>query len=261
MLSFLLRRAAPVLAVMATFAGAPAVADPRPGIVFTLGAGARIAPEYFGSDSRSVGPAGRVGLQELRLPGGFGFGSPDAQPLDPGFGFGGSFRFIGSRKTADFPELAGLNDVSRALELGLEIRQVHEFWRVFAAARYGVVGHSAWAGEVGADAILRATDRLILTAGPRASFGSARFQRTYFGITPAEAAASGLAAHAPSSGLVSVGAEIGMRYALDRDWGIEGAITWDRLQGDAGRSPIVAQGSRDQIGARLLVTRRFSFGG
>lgn len=261
MLHFLLRRTAPALALLAACAAAPAVADPRPGVVFTLGAGARLAPDYFGADSRSVGPTGRFGFQELRLPGGFGIGSPEAQPLDPGFGVGGSFRYIGSRNASEFPELTGLDDVSRALELGLEIRQVHEFWRVFAAARYGVIGHRAWAGEVGADAILRASDRLTLTAGPRAAFGSARFQRTYFGITPAEAAASGLAPHAPSSGLVSVGAEIGMRYALDRDWGIEGAITWDRLQGDAGRSPIAAQGSRDQLGARLLVTRRFSFGG
>ena len=75
------------------------------------------------------------------------------------------------------------------------------------------------------------------------------------------AAASSFDAYDAEGGLVSTGAELGMRYRLSDAWGVEGAITYDVFRGDAEDSPIVQQGSEDQWGARLGVTRTFSFGG
>ena len=246
---------ATALAAVWTLAPAPTMA--RDGVTFTLGAGARLAPEYFGASSMEPGPTGRFSLQHLSI-GGLQVGRPDARPLDPGFGIGGAFRYIGSRGPGQNPELAGLDRVDASVELGLGLRHVAEGWRVFADLRHGVIGHGGWAGDLGADALLRLGPDLILTAGPRVAFGDARFTRTYFGVTPAESAASGFAAYRPSGGLVSVGAELGMHYALDADWGLVGTISYDHLRGDAADSPVTTQGSRDQWGASLVVTRRFN---
>lgn len=248
---------------LALWAGLAGAAE-RPGVAFTLGLGASVTPDYPGADSLSVGPTGRFSLQQVRLPDGSGFGRPDAQPLDPGFGVTGAFRYIGTRGPGAYPELAGLDRVGTSVELGLGLRHVAETWSVFGELRHGVIGHNAWTGTLGADAILRLGSQMTLTAGPRADFGDSRFTRTYFGVTPAEAAASaaagtGFTPFRPDGGLVSVGAELGMRYSVDDDWALRGSVSYDRLRRGAARSPITSDvGSRDQWGAALVVTRRIN---
>ncbi|WP_201158308.1 MipA/OmpV family protein [Rhodobaculum claviforme] len=237
----------------------PVEAQERVGATLELGLGARVAPDFPGSDSYRVNPTGIFGFRELRLPGGMTVGTPDARPLDPGFGVSGSARYISARGPGRHPQLTGLERVDASLELGLSVRHVAETWRVYADLRHGVVGHGGWAGDLGADAILRLGPRWTVNAGPRASFGDARFKRTYFGVTPSEADASGFSAFRPSGGLVSVGAEVEVRHDISDLWAVIGTLSYDRLRGDAGRSPVTAQGSRDQWGARIVVTRRFNF--
>lgn len=170
----------------------------------------------------------------------------------------GSFRYIGERSSSDNPELAGLDDVDMAIELGMGLAYSQRNYEVFGDVRYGVVGHESFVGELGADLRLHPTDRLTLTAGPRVFFGSDSYSQTYFGVTAAESAASGLAAYTASGGALSAGIELGATYAINDDWGIEGAVVYDRLLNDAADSPIVLQGSADQWSLRLGVTRRIS---
>ena len=256
-LSCLCSALAAVVLLAGPWAGT-AQAQDRLDATFELGVGARAAPDYPGADSYRVGPTGLFGFRALRLPGGVEIGTPDARPLDPGFGVSGSARYLASRGPGRHPELADLDRVKAALELGLSMRHVTDTWRVFADLRYGVVGHKSWVGDLGADAILRLGPRWTINAGPRASFGDSRFKRTYFGVTAAEAANSGFDFFRPSGGVVSVGAEIEVRHDITPDWAIIGSLSYDRLQDDAGRSPITAQGSRDQWGASIVVTRRFN---
>ena len=115
--------------------------------------------------------------------------------------------------------------------------------------------------EAGVDGILRPTDQLVLTAGPRADWGDGTFVDTYFGVTPSEAAKSQYAAYRPDGGLVSLGVELNARYDFRNGWGLHGTLGWRRLQGEAARSPITEEGSEDQFGARLIATRTFSLGG
>jgi outer membrane scaffolding protein for murein synthesis (MipA/OmpV family) len=156
--------------------------------------------------------------------------------------------------------LRGLDNIDAALELGLGLGYDEEYWRVFGDVRYGAVGHSAWVGEFGADAILRPNDQLIVNFGPRASWGNSRFIDTYFGVTEKESDRSGIRDYDASAGFYGVGAELGARYAFSENWGVEGRAGYSRLIGDAGDSPITDIGSPNQFELQVLITRSIGLG-
>lgn len=237
---------------------APVAAPATPDLIFSVRGGVAVAPTYFGSESYEAGPDFSLGFQFLRLPGGRSIGSDDPNHIASGFAPRGSLRIISARTAADSPELAGLNDIDLAVELGLGLGYTSRNFEAFGVARYGVVGHEAWVGEFGANLIARPTDRLTLTAGPRLFVGDDTYAATYFGITAAETGVSFPTAFAASGGALSAGVEIGATYQLNDNWGVTGAVRYDRLLNDAADSPITAQGSADQFSARLGLTRRFT---
>jgi MipA family protein len=226
----------------------------------TGGVGIGAAPDYFGSDDVSFGATGVLRLDYLRLPGGIEFGSVGVPGLVTGFGPRGSVRYIGSRRASNNPELRGLDDVDRTLEVGLGLGYDAEFARAFADVRYGFGGHEGFAGEVGADALLYPMENVIVNLGPRAAWGDGDFMGTYFGISDRESAASNLPAFNASSGFYAVGVEVGARYQFSPAWGVEGRVTYDYLVNDAADSPITDMGSRNQIGGRVMITRSISLG-
>ena len=93
------------------------------------------------------------------------------------------------------------------------------------------------------------------TAGPRLRWGSAKYNRTYFGV--AGPGIPGYAPYDPDSGIYAVGAVAGLRLPLGRTLGLYGYVGYDRLTGKAAHSPIVAAGSRDQFSGGVALTYRF----
>jgi outer membrane protein len=259
------------LSSVAAFAGGPSQVAPEPAVQapvvtgsenrlsFTLLGGVSVSPDYFGAQDSSVGP--NFGISNLGLSWGRAqFGSHDVTTPAPGFDLHGSFRFVSAREASQNAELTGLSDIDASAELGLGVGYTGGFYRAFADVRYGVVGHEGVAGEVGADLFWSASDDLVLSAGPRVQFGNDRFSNTYFGVTAAESGPSGLAAYTAGGGIYGAGVEVGATYRLNADWGLQGSATWTRLQGSAKDSPIVAQGDSDQLGVKLGLTRRITFG-
>lgn len=240
-------------------ASAPAPETNTPQLVFTLRAGVEVQPEYFGSDDYQIGPDFSFRLNYLSL-GGQSIGNPDSEAPTKVFSIGPSFRFLPERDADDFDELAGLDTVDAALEFGLTVGYAQEHFLAFANVRRGFGGHEGWVGEIGADVLFRPMDDLLLSIGPRALFGDDEYAGTYFGVTAPEASAS-LPQYDPDGGLVSAGFEFGARYKINDLWGVVGAITYNAYQNDAVDSPIVKQGSDDNWGARIGLTRVFTLGG
>ena len=236
-----------------------------PAIGFTLRGGVAAKPSYSGSDDVEVGPDLGAELNYLRL-GGFTFGNPDPLFRPEGLGVTGSFRYVPGRDDDDDSELEGLDDVDASLELGAGLRYATDDYEVFGNVRYGVIGHEAWVGELGADLFARPTDRLTLRAGPRAFFGDDDYADTYYGVSSSESAASIAAArpdgsfaeYDPSGGLISTGVELGAGYRINENWGVDASLRYDRLRGDAADSPIVQRD--EQVSASIGVTRRFTLG-
>lgn len=102
------------------------------------------------------------------------------------------------------------------------------------------------------------SQRFSIAFDAQATWGDGAYARTYFGITPAEATRSGLAAYRPGASLRDAGAGATFGYQFDRRWGLIGRVGWTYLLGDAADSPIVRdEGSRHQGVAGLALSYRF----
>lgn len=258
-MTFAARLAALASASSIAFAAGAVSAQDR-SIAFTLGAGASVSPDYFGSDDYSIGPSGNGRLDYLKFgPLEIGSSRGVAQEVVEGFGLRGTARYIGSRKASDNSELRGLDNVDATLELGFGVGYDTRDWRVFGVGRYGFFGHESFVGQLGADAIFHPSDDLTVSFGPRADLGDADFMRTYFGVTGDEAVASNgrFSEFRPSSGFYSVGVKLQARYEVTGAWGVETTARYNRFIEDANDSPIVQQGSSNDFGLSVVLTRSF----
>lgn len=126
--------------------------------------------------------------------------------------------------------------------------------------RQGFNGHKGQVGQFGADLITRPMDRLEWSIGPRVGFASSKYMNTYFSVSAAESAASGLARFKAGGGFKSIGVETRFTYDLNDKVKLHLQGGYDRLIGDAGKSPLVGKvGSKDQFNIGTGLTYRFSF--
>ena len=219
-------------------------------LVLELGAGARVLPAYEGADSFDIEAWPIIRPQFVRIPrlGTFGGGS------DGGFSFRPSFRFVDERDASDYSDLTGLGDVDWAFEAGATIGYRYGLLEGFATLRRGFGGHEGFVAELGLNAVLEPTPQLDLSLGPRLHLATDDYLDTYFGVSAAEAAASGYPAFDPDGWLKGAGFEAEGRYALSRHWAIRGEAGYERLLGDAADSPITGAGSKNQFSAALGLT-------
>ncbi len=242
--------------VLAITLALPAAAQER-SFNFSLRAGAAAVPDYPGSDNYKAAPDLGFRFGALKW-GALNAGNGVRNIPANGFVYGGTFKFIGARDADDYAELAGLDDIDDAVELGFGIGYQQTYWKAFGEVRKGVGGHSGVTGTLGADLIYRPSDRWLFTAGPRVNFGDSDYANTYFGVSTAESVTSSFAAYDASGGALGAGIELQGTYFLDDKWAIEGAVSYEKLLNDAGDSPITAIGSDDQWRVRLGVSRVFT---
>jgi MipA family protein len=251
-------------ALFATAIAAPAAAQDGRGWTVTAGAGAQVAPKFYGSDDYSIFPLPNFGLRREGRP--MPFEAPDDSfgigllGQDSAFNFGPVGRLVSKREEDDVG--APVGDVDLTVELGGFVQAfIGENFRVRGELRQGINGHDGLVGSIAADLILRDGDNTIFSIGPRAQWADNNFHDAYFGV-PVAIPASGLAAYNPGGGFYAVGARAGLTQRLGRNWGLFGYAGYDRLIGDAADSPIVRQlGSRDQLSGGLGLFIEFNVGG
>lgn len=255
----------PLLAIAGLLALAAPAAEAYAQVVGTYrvraGLGAQIRPEFLGADSTEIVPYPSFSIAKGDEP--FGFGAPD-DSFDIGL--------LGNEKFSAGPVLALSNgrdeddidvpvgEVSRSVEVGAFAQfQLSDSFRLRGELRHGFGGHEGLVGHVGADYVARDADRYLFSIGPRLRFGDGDFQRAYFGVDDEAALASGLPLYRPDGGLYAVGAIASMRYEVGGNWGLFGFARYDRLVGDAGKSPIVEEfGSDNQLSAGIGISRTFT---
>ena len=217
-----------------------------------LGLGAQVLPEYVGADHLQVAPFFDIDI--ARGDNQFKFEAPDDNfgigVIDAGgFTFGPAANIQSSRKDSDLG--AAVGKVRTTFELGAFAQyEANDSWRIRADLLKGINGHKGLVGSFGADKIWRDGDKYVFSLGPRVMFSDARYQRAYFGVTPAVSVVTGLPVYRPSSGIHAVAIASGLSTQFNDRFGMFGYARYERLVGDAAKSPIVrVYGSRNQFSA------------
>ncbi|PTQ13205.1 MipA family protein [Sphingomonas oleivorans] len=255
--------AAAVLAIPAA-AQSPAPEDNgSPHGFVALGAG--VTPEYDGAEDLRVIP---FGMADVRW-GGVDFefrglrGRADLMP-DSRFAAGPVISARLSRDDAD-GAVGLLPEIDTAIEAGgfvgyrfggnaygegavqLELTMLHDI----SGTHDGLL-----ATAQASYAAVRRSD-FFLSLDGQLSWANKDYARTYFGVTAADAAASGLPEYRPGSGLRDLGAGVTAGYWFDRSIGVIGRLGASYLVGDIADSPVVDEGRRWQPTAGLGISYRF----
>jgi MipA family protein len=217
-------------------------------LVIEIGAGGAMRPAYEGARGYEFDPTGFFSLHYLWVP---GFGIVKNEQRAEGFSVGPSFRYVRKRDSGDHPELRGLDSVDAAFELGGRFAYQWSMFRPWLAVRHGLGGHDGIVAETGLELRFRPSAVTEFAVGPRASFATGEYMKTYFGVTNAESVRSGLGVYNPGSGIKGAGVEVSGRYEFTPQWALVGMANYERLIGDVAASPLVKLGDENQITARL----------
>ena len=234
-----------------------------------LGIGAGVAPDHEGSDEYRVVPfpsfSWETDLFTLRTRGpGL---EADFVP-SKAFGLGPILRDDFGRDDVDDAVVSLLPDVEGSLEAGgfAEIAfPVGQFVngpvlataRVEATQGLGDDGHGGLEAK-GSVGLLVPGEPLTVGANLSVTWADEDYMRSFFGVTAAGAAASGLPVYTPDAGIKDVGASLFASYDLTEAWAVTAVASYTRLLGDAADSPIVTQrGSENQFFGGLGFTYTF----
>ncbi|WP_099865454.1 MipA/OmpV family protein [Pararhizobium haloflavum] len=228
----------------------------QPGFGIVVGGLGFVTPAYEGSDEYRVTGFPLV-YPKFHSDGEGGFGSrvsikgPDdvrfALLRQGGFDAGPVVGYTFGRDEDDADLLRGLGDLDGGLLLGAYGGYRLEPFFFDAVYQRQVSGQDDAGYQIKLEAGTKTmlSDRLDLRTSLGTSYASDDYMGTFFGITPAQSAASGLSAYEAEGGFKSVGIDLEMNYQLTDRAGFKASAGYSRLIGDAADSPITA--SRDQF--------------
>jgi outer membrane protein len=226
-----------------------------------VGLGAQLQPEFIGADKDNVTPLFHINT--ARGDHEFSFSAPDDSPgisilSTDGFSFGPAGNIIARREQSDVG--APVGNISRTFQAGAFAQyEPSDAFRVRADILKGFGGAGGLVGSIGADKIWRRGDQYVFSLGPRLLFADSEFERAYFGVTPRASLASGLPAYRPTGGLYAVALASGLSYQFSEHWGTFGFARYERLVGNAAKSPIIREfGSRNQLSGGLGLSYTFT---
>jgi outer membrane protein len=217
-----------------------------------VGADAVMQPSFFGSKSWLLSPAPILSIHRAGSPETFStsYDSPSITLFDFGrFQAGPAIKYDAGRSSSSDSALNGLKDVGATVEVGAFAQFYPADWlRTRFEVRNGFGGHKGDVGEFSADAILPLTDRLTVSAGPRASIKDAKAVAPFFNIDAAQSLASGLPTYHGSGSTETAGIGAQVSYKLTPQWEIHSSVEYEHLFGNAAGSPLIKQrGSLDQV--------------
>ena len=176
------------------------------------------------------------------------------------FRAGPTLRFVPGRYYGDDrAHLFGFRDARMAFEPGLfvEVYPVPTV-RLRGEVRQGVYGHHGTVGTVAADYLLP-YGRWLFSVGPRLNVGDASFARTYFGVSPIEAAINGRVVPYSPGSFYSAGLLGAVTFRQDDTWSYTAYAGYNRILGSSAESPLVDRpfGNPNQFTLGLRVDYTF----
>jgi MipA family protein len=229
-----------------------------------IGAGGEYKPDFEGSKHSVLSPVPIFSIRRAGTAEQFHGPRDSASIALIDFGdlrAGPAAKFVSSRKANNYSELNGLGDVKATVELGGFVEYFPVDWfRTRIETRQGLGGHKGVVADFSADFIVPVLQRFTISAGPRFTWESTKATSPYFGIDAVQAMATGLPVFNAKGGAHSVGVGGQVSYRINPQWEVRSYIEYDRLLGDAAKSPLVAmRGSVNQTTVGIGASYSFDF--
>jgi outer membrane protein len=163
------------------------------------------------------------------------------------------------RRESDSRDLKGLGNIDTSVELGGFINYNIGPGRLRAVIRQDVAdGHSGAVAELDAGMNVIHTSRFNMAGQVAVIWSSSRYMKSFYGVTSAQSAASGLPIYAPGSGIKSATLTFAGEYKIIQQWSVVVTTAYERLTGGAANSPLVRlRGSPNQLSIGTFVIYSF----
>lgn len=209
------------------------------GISGVAGLAAMAAPAYDGSKKTKVSPYpyvdihgffnDRMYLSSVR---GIGVNLLDYDHFRGGF----ALNYAGGRTSKDDPHLNGLRDISGAAQVGGFLTYSLKPVALEMRIRRRLGSTAGTQVELGASVAAAPLPQLHMSLGAGLSWADASFQKTFFGVTAADAAhatalGNPLTAYTPKAGLTTAGLTAVGVYQMGKHWGLIGRLELQDLIG------------------------------
>jgi outer membrane protein len=230
-----------------------------------IGAGALYQPDYEGSDDYEIDPLpllminyrDMVFLRGTTL-GANAFTWQGPRPSDK-LQVGPLVRYQFGRDADDSDDLRGMDDIDAAVELGGFITYSIGPWSTGLTLFQDVSGaHEGFTAKLSAGHRHTFSPKLRLRSEIYSTWADESYTETYFGVTAAQSARSGMRRYQPEGGVKDIGLALDLDYSLTEHWTVTGRLGYKRLLGDAADSPLVEdRGSANQLSGGLSLSYRF----
>jgi len=101
-------------------------------------------------------------------------------------------------------------------------------------------------------------DRMSTRIGASITYANDDYMDTYFSVSAADSARSGLSRYKAESGIKDIGVDLMVRYSMTDNWDIRGALAYTALLNDADDSPVVDDaGESGQFMSSVVVIYNF----
>ena len=256
---------------LAAFAATPASAQPADdlfgltGSRWQVGAAVFVTPKWEGSKSYEA-----IGFPFV-APASYGSGTDGTLQIkgiddirfrlinQSGFEAGPLVGYRLGRDASDSVRLTGLGDVEGGLVAG-----GYAGYRAGATFFYASYHHQVTGDEtggllrLGVEQAIRLAPNTRLTATLATSYASQDYMTSFFGVSTAQAAASGLPVYRPDAGFKDVSAGLTAFLDIDRNWTLALTGRYSYLVGDAADSPIIE--TRNQFFGGVGLSYKFDIG-
>lgn len=171
----------------------------------------------------------------------------------PDFKLSLALRFDGGRSESTSSALQGLGNVRPTVRARLAARWLlDEHWRLGGAVSVDALGRGGgYLGDLNLSREQRWSPSTTWITGAATTLAGDRYMQTYFGVTPAQAARTGLAVYQPQAGARDVTLFANLRSEITPRWVALGGVNVTRLLGPAADSPLTKKPASVAVTAGL----------
>jgi MipA family protein len=225
----------------------------------TVGAGVQVEPRYPGASSQSAMPIPAFDIEyknrwfaKQDMP----FGVYAINDAHWSVGLALQYDMDNERHPGDAPRVAALPDLPMTPRAKAFADYTWSALTVSTSVAQDIGGH----GEgliADANAIVTLPlpgGKFYFNIGPGLSWGDRQYQTAFFGVTPAQSAASGLPAYTAHAGIASDYLSTELDWLITQHWIASVNVKLARLQGSAAHSPVVSSRGQTTTTATLSYT-------